>query len=186
MRVTGGAWASRRLAGPTRGLALRPTPDFLREQGFAILAPHLAGARFADLFSGTGAVSCEALSRGAERVFALERERRVLAILNANLAAFEGAEKRTEVVAGDISSGLRKLARKGVRCSVAWCDPPFADWEEGVSALALARETEVLAPGALVVLETPPRRSFAPAGFACLRELRGAILLRCEAILKGC
>ncbi|MFH1177629.1 MAG: RsmD family RNA methyltransferase, partial [Acidobacteriota bacterium] len=133
-----------------------------------------------------GAGTCEALSRGVPRVVALERERRALAILNANLAAFEGAQARAEVIAGDVIAGLRKLAREGVRCAAGWCDPPFAAWEEGVSALALARELGVVAPGALVVLETPPRREVAPAGFSCLRELRGAILLRCEAILTGC
>jgi 16S rRNA (guanine966-N2)-methyltransferase len=186
MRVTGGVWASRRLAGPTRGLTLRPTPDFLREQGFAILSPHLTGALFADLFAGTGAVSCEALSRGAQRVFMLERERRALAILNANLAVFEGALMRADVIAGSVAAGLRRLAREGVRCSVAWCDPPFAAWEEGVKALTLARELGVVGPGGLVVLETPPRRAMAPDGYSCLRELRGAMLLRCESILPPC
>jgi len=46
VRVTGGAWASRRIAGPPKGAPVRPTPDALREQAFAVLGPRLAGAAF--------------------------------------------------------------------------------------------------------------------------------------------
>ena len=65
MRVIAGKYRSRVLQAP-RGLDTRPTSDRLRETLFNVLAPRIAGARFADLYAGSGAVGIEALSRGAE------------------------------------------------------------------------------------------------------------------------
>ncbi|HEX4581479.1 MAG TPA: RsmD family RNA methyltransferase, partial [Acidobacteriaceae bacterium] len=55
MRVIAGTYRSRPLIAP-RGMATRPTSDRLRETLFNILAPQIEGARFADLYAGTGAV----------------------------------------------------------------------------------------------------------------------------------
>src|ERR1700761_1194242 len=69
MRVIGGQFRSRQLKS-LKGLALRPTSDRLRETVFNVLAPLIVGARFLDVFAGTGAIGIEALSRGAaEAVF---------------------------------------------------------------------------------------------------------------------
>ena len=68
MRIVGGRWRGRALAGPPSE-AIRPTSDRLRETLFNVLAPRLRdpvpGARVLDLFAGTGAMGLEALSRGA-------------------------------------------------------------------------------------------------------------------------
>ena len=64
MRVIAGSFRSRQLIAP-RGTGTRPTSDRLRETLFNILAPRVAGSRFADLYAGTGAVGIEAISRGA-------------------------------------------------------------------------------------------------------------------------
>ena len=73
MRITGGEWRSRRLHGPGRKAAVRPTPDAMRERAFAVLGDRVEGARFLDLYAGTGAVGLEALSRGAASVVFVER-----------------------------------------------------------------------------------------------------------------
>ena len=65
MRVIGGIYRSRVLQAP-RGMDTRPTSDRLRETLFNVLAPRIEGARFADLYAGSGAVGIEALSRGAD------------------------------------------------------------------------------------------------------------------------
>ncbi len=181
MRITGGEWASRRVSGPPRGTDIRPTPDALREQAFAILAPRLGGAIFLDLFAGTGVNSLEALSRGAASAILVERARPAQTIIRSNLAAFGVEEGRATLAAGDASQEVRRLAGTGLRCSVAWCDPPFAAWEDGCASLALARSAGLLPRGALVVLEAPPRRDAAVPGFAPVRVLRGAVLLEAAA-----
>jgi len=177
MRITGGEWASRRALGPPAGSPLRPTPDALREQAFAVLAPALEGAVFLDLFAGTGVVSLEALSRGAARVILVDRARQALALARRNLASLAVAHDRFEVLPVAARQAVAVLARRRVRCDLAWCDPPFGIWREGVEALAAALAARVLAPGARVVLEVPPRQEVAIAGFEVRRELRGAVLL---------
>jgi 16S rRNA (guanine966-N2)-methyltransferase len=178
VRITGGEWASRRLLGPGGGSQIRPTPDALREQGFAVLAPVLSGAAFLDLFAGTGAVSLEALSRGAAGTVTVERERRALDLIRRNLVAFGVGKERCDLVALAARPALERLAQRGLRFDAGWCDPPFARWDEGVSDLEHAAVRGLYREGALVVLELPPRREAAPRGFAVVRPLRGATLLR--------
>jgi len=181
VRITGGSWASRRVGGPPGGTPLRPTPDALREQAFAVLGPRVPGAVFLDLFAGTGVDSLEALSRGAAMAILVEKAPAAVALIRRNFAALAVADARWELEVRDAARALRALAGRGMSCTLAWCDPPFASWEEGVEVLALARELSVLRAGAEAVLEAPPRSEPSIAGFSLVRELRGAFLLRVEA-----
>ncbi len=180
MRISGGAWASRRIAGPPKGAPLRPTPDALREQAFAVLGPRLAGAAFLDLYAGTGANSLEALSRGAARSVLVERAQAAAQLIRRNFAALAVPDAAWELILRDATPALSGLARRGLRFDFAWCDPPFAAWEDGTAALTLAVEAGVLARGAEVVLEAPPKAEPAIPGLAVVRVLRGAFLLSVE------
>src|SRR5438477_13216967 len=84
MRVIAGSFRSRVLQAPA-GLATRPSSDRLRETLFNVLAPRIEGARFLDLYAGSGAVGIEALSRGAAEVVFVERAASALKVLRANL-----------------------------------------------------------------------------------------------------
>src|SRR3954466_480779 len=86
MRVIAGTLKGRRLRTPTWA-GLRPTSDKLRETLFNILAPRISGAHVVDGYAGTGAVGIEALSRGAAHVTFIERDRRAIALIAANLRA---------------------------------------------------------------------------------------------------
>lgn len=143
-----------------------------------MLAPHLAGARFLDLFAGTGIVSVEALSRAAEKAYLVERDRRMVAVIDANFAALKVPPAAREVLALSAETALRSLAARGVTCSLGWCDPPFAAWTEGVAVLADAVRLGVLPGGALCVVEAPPRAELSVPGLELVRRLRGALLAR--------
>src|ERR1700759_607042 len=113
MRVIAGTYRSRPLTAP-RGMATRPTSDRLRETLFNVLAPRIEGARFADLYAGTGAVGIEALSRGAAHVTFVENSAAAIAALRANLTALKirsgfQLEERSVLV------GLRNLACRDMR-----------------------------------------------------------------------
>lgn len=177
MRITGGEWARRKIQGPRRGEAVRPTPDVLREQAFAVLAPHVRGVAFLDLFAGTGVNALEALSRGAARAVLVECERRSLALIQMNLTLLD-AHSRAEIVMAPAQAALERLDRQGARFALCWCDPPFVHWSLGLETLALARALGVLPAGALAVLEAPPRTVVDAEGFEEVRLLRGAYLLR--------
>ncbi len=179
MRITGGVWASRRVRGPQRGSAIRPTPDVLREQAFAILGAEIQDAVVLDLFAGTGIVTLEALSRGARRCFAVEKSRQAAQLLAGNLALLEGAAARCQVIVKPALAAIRELARGEVRCRTVWCDPPFAEFGLGIAALEEARAQGVLLAGGRAVLEAPTGRVTLPRGFEVERQLRGAWLLRC-------
>ncbi len=96
------------IAGTARGLRLadvpgdgtRPITDRAKESLFNILAPHLPGAVFMDLFAGTGAVGIEALSRGADFVQFSDNSRAAIKTIHANLESTHFAD-RAQVIQGD-------------------------------------------------------------------------------------
>ena len=91
LRIIGGNAKGRALSSPT-GLRTRPTSNMVRSAIFSMLEPYLDGARVLDLFSGTGALGVEALSRGAEWVDFLERDARQCAAINGTLHALDYAD----------------------------------------------------------------------------------------------
>lgn len=147
VRVTGGMARGRRLEGP-RGIRIRPTSDRVREALFDILGPRVRGCRFLDAYAGTGAVGVEALSRGARHVVFIERNRRALELIEANLSLGPWKD-RNEVVPSDVAIAIPRLARCGTRFSIAFLDPPYDDREAGV----VPSLGEILLPGGILVIE---------------------------------
>ncbi|MGC8916243.1 MAG: RsmD family RNA methyltransferase [Thermoanaerobaculum sp.] len=180
MRITGGLWAGRKVFGPPLGLPLRPTPDALREQAFAVLAEALAGAVFLDLFAGTGVVSLEALSRGAARAILVEPHPQARRLIHRNLQALGVEDQRVLVVARRAEDAVPWLSRRGEVVSVLWADPPFASFAEHLPIVAEAARHGLLVAGGLVVLEHPPKGAWELPGFTLVRPLRGAVLMRWE------
>src|SRR5438270_11792874 len=113
MRVIAGYYRGRNLRSPP-SMQVRPTSDRLRETLFNVLAPRIEGARFLDLFAGSGAVGIEALSRGAAQAVFVERAAPALKALRANLARL-GVKEGAQVAAGTVTAFLRKEAE-------AWCE----------------------------------------------------------------
>src|SRR5829696_8641679 len=106
MRVIAGRFKGRQLKAPTWD-GLRPTSDKLRETVFNILAPRIEGARVLDGYAGTGAVGIEALSRGAVHVTFVEKDRRAVALIEANLESC-GVKADYTVEGRDLSAALRQ------------------------------------------------------------------------------
>ncbi len=121
LRIVAGVWGRRRLRVP-RGRPVRPTSERVREAWMSVLGPALEGATVLDLFAGSGALGLEALSRGACHATFVERSRRVLGYLRANVAAL-GADERVTIVAADVFSYLHGLAPDGF--DIALADPPY-------------------------------------------------------------
>jgi 16S rRNA (guanine966-N2)-methyltransferase len=155
MRVIGGTYRSRILKS-LKGLALRPTSDRLRETLFNVLGPAVAGARFVDVFAGTGAVGIEALSRGAAEVVFIEKHPPAVALIRKNLESL-GVRSGATVLATDALRGLEKLAAKYTEDSppfdFVFLDPPYAAAEEYARVLRLLGSASFLALGSLVIAE---------------------------------
>jgi 16S rRNA (guanine966-N2)-methyltransferase len=99
LRIIGGKARGRKIRS-VPGDTTRPITDKVREALFNIIGPDIQGASFLDLFAGTGSVGIEALSRGAEIVYFIERSRRPIAIIRENLS-LTGLEERAVVVQAD-------------------------------------------------------------------------------------
>ncbi|AMO58404.1 hypothetical protein GZ77_19210 [Endozoicomonas montiporae] len=120
IRIIAGDWRGRKL--PVADLpGLRPTSDRVRETVFNWLAPYLPGARVLDCFSGTGALSLEALSRGAKEAVMLEMATPAVKMLKSNLSLLKA--DNGQVVA---TNSLQFLSKSCVEAfDVIFLDPPF-------------------------------------------------------------
>jgi 16S rRNA (guanine966-N2)-methyltransferase len=155
MRVIAGRFGGRRLKAPRGRARTRPTSDRVREALFSMLGD-IRGSVGLDLFAGTGALGIEALSRGAERVVFVERDRAASQALRANLAALGLAAPGAELRVGDALAALRAARGAGETYDLVFLDPPYGQARELESELS-ALLPALLAPGARVVVESDRR-----------------------------
>src|ERR1700761_5744115 len=128
MRGIAGEFRSRQLQAP-RGMTTRPTSDKLRETLFNVLGPRVAGAKFVDLYAGSGAVGIEAISREAEFVWFAEKAPAAVAAIRANLHALKvaGGYAIEDRGVAMLLSGLVKGARV---VDLVFLDPPYEAVDE--------------------------------------------------------
>jgi 16S rRNA (guanine966-N2)-methyltransferase len=158
MRIIGGMAAGRLLKAP-KGQAVRPTPDLVRQAIFNSLAARVPGARVLDLFSGTGAIGLECLSRGAACVVSVERSSRHAEIIRENRRATGLPGDNHEVRVQDVFVALNQLRLEGRQFDLIVADPPFGPKNVGRRSESLSQALldhaglpELLAPGGLLVL----------------------------------
>jgi len=158
MRITGGK-AARRILKVPKGLAVRPTPDLVKQAVFNSLGGRVVGARVLELFAGTGALSLECLSRGATLAVCVEKSSRHAATLRHNfqLAGFPPATLQVRVQ--DVFAALAQLAAAGERFDLILADPPYGEKNIGRRSTSFAQQLldelklpQILEPGGLLVL----------------------------------
>lgn len=123
LRVISGSLKGRILKGP-KGLGFRPTTGRVKEFVFEYLKQDIRNAKVLDLFSGTGSLGIEAISRGAEEVFFIEQALDHLSILRNNLKDCDCLD-RAIVMKGDVFSNLRHLGLQSKQFDIVLADPPF-------------------------------------------------------------
>lgn len=165
MRVIAGRYKGRRLTSPSWP-GLRPTSDRLKETLFAILSPHLDGARVLDGFAGSGALGVEALSRGAGEVLFVDSDPRSVGLIGENLRHC-GIAGGYAMIRGTLAGVLGELPAHR-RFDLVLLDPPYDESDlDGVLRAAAAR----LEAGGLLVLEHAARRRV-PDGAGVLTRVR--------------
>ncbi len=165
VRIIAGKWRSRLVKFPP-AIALRPTPDRVRETLFNWLGQRLDGLACLDLFAGSGALGFEALSRGAARVVMVERDRAVARQLRDSARDLDA---QAEVIESD---ALAWLERTPERFDVVFVDPPFA---ADLAVRALARLPRCLAHGARVYVESADKLDLGPAWHVLRQDRAGAV-----------
>lgn len=125
VRIIGGEWRRRVLRFPD-ALALRPTPDRVRETLFNWLGQSLDDQHCLDLFAGSGALGLEAASRGAAHVVLVENAAPVLAALHDNVRMLGvAADGKVEIVRSDALQFAARCLASGQRFDVIFVDPPY-------------------------------------------------------------
>ena len=156
-RIIAGAHGGRRLSAPA-GALTRPTSDRVREAFFSALDSmiDLSGARFADLYAGSGAVRLEALSRGATHALLVESDGRAARTIRDNIVALRlGGAAR--LVTGKVSQVVA-APPEGGPYDVVFADPPYAVEDRELTEVQQALiDFGWLAPDAVVVVERATR-----------------------------
>ncbi len=150
MRIIGGKYRSRVLA-EFAGEDVRPTSDRTREALFNILALKIAGARVLDLFSGSGALGLESLSRGAKEVVFNDCAKDSLAILKKNLATLKIPVSGGEAILSNCDYSVCLQQARG-EFDIIFIDPPYR-LEFGAPALQKIAERGLLSDKGVAVYE---------------------------------
>lgn len=174
MRIIAGDFKGRRLETP-ENYDIRPTTDKVKEAMFSILAHDLPGSVCVDLFSGTGNLGLEAVSRGAAKCYFCDSSRTSLNIIKRNIQHCR-AEEYSKVLAGDFRKCLERIKEK---VDIFLLDPPY-DEDLYNEAFEKIRELQLLAEGGVIVAEHRNDWSLDEeiAGFNKIKERRyGHIVL---------
>jgi len=152
MRITGGQIRGRVLSAP-KNLEIRPSSNKVREAIFNVIGQDLSGTKVLDMFSGTGLLGIEALSRGAMLAVFVDHAKQSLALTQKNLAQC-GLENRGRLCKWDLSKGLpRKSPFLDAAYDLVFLDPPYRS-RLGAGLIEELSVSEQLAAGALILFET--------------------------------
>lgn len=157
MRVIAGS-ARRLLLKTVDGLDTRPTTDRIKETLFNMLNPSLPGSRFLDLFSGSGAIGIEALSRGAKQATLVEMNKKAVGCIKDNLSHTH-LEERAKVMTVDVLSAIRMLEGQGETFDFIYMDPPYQKELEREVLFALAH-SPVVTEDTMIIVEAAKKTDF--------------------------
>jgi 16S rRNA (guanine966-N2)-methyltransferase len=157
MRITGGK-AARRILKVPKGLAVRPTPDLVKQAVFNSLGARVVGTRVLELFAGTGALSLDCLSRGAVSAVCVEKSHRHAEFIRGN-AATAGCAEILEVRTQDVFPAVHQLVESGRQFDLIFADPPYGEKNIGHRSTSFAQQLlddanlpKLLVPGGRFIL----------------------------------
>ena len=155
MRVIAGKARSLKLK-TSEGEHTRPTTDRIKETLFNMLQPYLGGSVFLDLFSGSGGIGIEALSRGARHAYFVDNNRQAVDCITGNLKFTRLAEQAT-VLRQDVLSALDSIHEK--EADVIFMDPPYNEGYEK-KVLQCLLDKKYVTDQTLIVVETSLQMDF--------------------------
>ena len=137
MRIIAGTLKNRRIKS-REGRETRPTLERIKEAIFSIIGEKVTGAKFLDFYSGTGNVTFEALSRGAERAIMIEEDKDALRVIIENVNHL-GVENKCRAYKNDVFRAAEILARKNEKFDIIFLDPPY---KENISTKTIEKISE--------------------------------------------
>ncbi|MFP4510947.1 MAG: 16S rRNA (guanine(966)-N(2))-methyltransferase RsmD [Spirochaetaceae bacterium] len=155
MRITGGSLRGRVVKVPPG--EIRPTMDRMRESMFSILGP-LHGRSFLDLFGGSGIVALEAVSRGADPVVTVEKDRGKRHVLLENLSM-----STTAIEAHFVPAERYVKATRTRHFDILYLDPPFR-YRHSATLLSEIARSRIVTSGTLILIHHPRANLGVPEG----------------------
>jgi len=162
LRVIAGT-ARRTLLVAPAGVNTRPTADRAKESLFSIIMNRLDGARFLDIFCGSGAIGIEALSRGVKEATFVESALPALKALKENLVKTK-LTSSAYIIEETAEKALGRLAAEARQFDIIFLDPPY-DTDLLSQTLAAIFNQNLLAQGGIIIAETDKNHNEAPASF---------------------
>ena len=169
MRIIAGSLKGRKLKSP-RNDDVRPTSDKVKEAIFSMIIPYVEeGFIAADIFSGSGNLGLEAVSRGAGSVFFSDNSRESLGLIRENIRIC-GAEEKSIILSGDYVSNIKRIHAK---VDIFFLDPPYANGYLLPAIRAIA-EAENYSESCIIVCEHSSREELPEEayGFELIKERR--------------
>ena len=156
MRIVGGTFGGRRFSPPAK-IPARPTTEVAKEGLFNTLnnSMDLEGIKTLDLFGGTGSISYELASRGAEDLTLIERDPTTIDFIKKTVRELDIADK-VHIIRGDVFKFMKQCTEK---YNFIFAGPPYA--LANIDDLPLlVFEKQLLLPGGIFVLEHTPRNDY--------------------------
>ena len=169
MRVIAGKARRLPLVSP-EGRGTRPTTDRIKETLFNILQDDIPGCRFLDLFSGSGAIGIEALSRGASKAYFVESNKKAVQCIKDNLN-FTKLQDDAVVMAMPVESALKDLEHK-VKFDFIFMDPPYDKLYEK-DVLIFLSKSDLINKSSRIIVEASLDTDFSYAselGYEIIKE----------------
>ncbi|MDD7347101.1 MAG: 16S rRNA (guanine(966)-N(2))-methyltransferase RsmD [Clostridiales bacterium] len=147
MRIIAGIYKGRSLKTPMN-YDIRPTSEMVKEALFSILMNDIHSSVFVDLFAGTGAVGLEALSRGAKKVYLVDRSRDSIGIIKSNVNKI-GCQSQVSILASDYRIAMDRINEP---VDILFADPPY---EEGynLEILDSISSSSILKDSGVIIIE---------------------------------
>lgn len=152
MRVIAGKAKGRLLVAP-QGLETRPITAKIKAALFSIWQMQLQGSMFLDLFSGSGSIGIEAISRGAEKVIFVEKNYKAIEIIKKNLATCKFTDGY-ELYQDDVFRRIQWFGENGYLFDIIYLDPPFTESEIFLPVMEKLADCSILAPDGMIAIRT--------------------------------
>lgn len=148
IRIISGFWKNRKIIFPETFL-LRPTTDRIRETLFNWLSPYIKNAKCLDLFSGSGILSFEALSRGAKSALLIDQQKQIAEYIKKNIETLQA--KNINIITNDVMLWLNKCDKK---FDIIFIDPPYSESHFILASLKKILERNLLEKNAVIYFES--------------------------------
>ncbi|QEA30828.1 16S rRNA (guanine(966)-N(2))-methyltransferase RsmD [Secundilactobacillus malefermentans] len=151
MRVVAGQFGGRRLKA-VPGTKTRPTTDKIKESLFNIIGPYFEGGNSLDLFAGSGGLSIEAVSRGIDMAYLVDRQGLAIKTIKQNIEVTK-SPNQFSILKRDANLALKQFSKQNIKFSLVFFDPPYK--EQKISdQMASLKKLDLLSDDAIIACET--------------------------------